>query len=156
MAHSTAQTAVQYIAEMPPDRREAISAVRNVILDHLPEGYRETMQFGMIGYVVPLDRYPETYNRQPLEYVALASHKNYMSLYLMNIYGDKETERWFTDRYRASGKKLDMGKSCVRFKSLEDLPIDLIGEAVARTAVDEFIERYEASRAQSVRRRRSR
>ena len=107
----------------------------------------------MIGYVVPLDSYPETYNRQPLGYVALASQKNYMSLYLMNVYGDEEAERWFTERYRASGKKLDMGKSCVRFKSLQDLPIDLIGAAVARTTVDEFIKRYEVSRAQTARRK---
>ena len=113
------------------------------------------MYFGMIGYVIPLDRYPVTYNRQPLGYVALASQKNYMSVYLMNIYGDDQAERWFTDRYRASGKKLDMGKSCVRFKSLEHLPIDLIGEAVALTTVEQFIERYEASRAHTAKRRRS-
>ena len=153
MARSEAKTVDQYLANLPPDRREAISAVRNVILDHLPEGYQETMHFGMIGYVVPLDSYPETYNRQPLGYVALVSQKNYMSLYLMNVYGDEEAERWFTERYRASGKKLDMGKSCVRFKSLEDLPIDLIGAAVARTTVDEFIKRYEVSRAQTARRK---
>ena len=156
MAQSKAQTVDQYLAELPADRREAISAVRGVILDHLPEGYQETMQFGMIGYVVPLDTYPETYNRQALQYVALASQKNYMSLHLMNVYGDEEAERWFAEGYRASGKKLDMGKACIRFKSLEDLPIDLIGEAVARTTVGEFIERYEASRAQTAKRKRSR
>jgi hypothetical protein len=146
----------QYLAELSPDRRTPISAVRGAILDNLPEGYQETMQFGMIGYVVPLDRYPKTYNRQPLQYVALASQKNYMSVYLMNVYGDEQTERWFTERYKASGKKLDMGKSCVRFKSLEHLPVDLIGEAVARATVDEFIELYEASRAMTARRGRSR
>ena len=156
MAHSEAQTADQYLAELPPDRREAISAVRSVILDHLPEGYQEAMQFDMIGYVVPLERYPETYNRQPLSYAALASQKNYMTLYLMNVYGDEETQRWFTERYKASGKRLDMGKSCVRFKSLQDLPIDLISEAVARTTMDEFIELYEASRAHTAKGRRSR
>ena len=146
MAYSKARTVDQYLAELPRDRREDISAVRGVILNHLPEGYQETMQFGMIGYVVPLHRYPETYNRQPLGYVALASQKNYMTLYLMSIYGDEEAERWFSERYRDSGKKLDMGKSCVRFKSLEDLPLDLIGEAVARTTVDEFTALYEAAR----------
>ena len=156
MSRSEAQTADDYLAELPSDRREAITAVRSVILDHLPEGYRETMQSGMIGYVVPLSRYPETYNRQPLAYVALASQKNYMSLYLMNVYGDEETGRWFNERYRASGKKLDMGKSCVRFKNLEDLPMDLIGETVARTTVDEFVERYEVSRAQTAKGGRSR
>ena len=154
MAKSEAQTVDQYLSELPPDRREAISAVRAVISDHLPEGYQETMEFGMIAYVVPLDRYPVTYNRRPLQYVALASQKNYMSVYLMNIYGDEQAERWSIERYEASGKKLDMGKSCVRFKSLQHLPIGLIGEAVARTTVDEFIERYEASRAQTARRSR--
>ena len=156
MPRSEAETVDQYLEELPPDRRAAISAVRRAILDHLPAGYQETMQFGMIGYVVPLNTYPETYNRQALQYVALASQKNYMSLYLMNVYGDQKAERWFTEGYRASGKKLDMGKSCVRFKSLEDLPMDLIGEAVARTTVDEFVERYEASRARTAKRKRSR
>ena len=146
MAQSKAQTVDEYLAELPPGRREAIAAVRKVILDHLPSGYEETMQYGMIGYVIPLERYPVTYNQQPLGYASLASQKNYMSLHLMNIYGDKEAKQWFTEQYRASGKKLDMGKSCVRFKRLEDIPIDLVGEAIARTTVDEFIERYEASR----------
>ena len=146
MAKTTATTVDEYLAELPADRRAAVEAVRKVILEHLPKGYEETMQFGMIGYVIPLERYPVTYNGMPLEYAALASQKNYMSLYLMNIYGDPEAERWFVEQYRASGKKLDMGKSCVRFKKLENLPIDLVGKAVARTSVDEFIELYETSR----------
>ena len=146
MAQSKAQTVDEYLDELSPERREAIAAVRDLILDHLPEGYVETMQYGMIGYVIPLDRYPVTYNGQPLGYIALASQKNYMSLYLMGIYGDEETERWFAERYRASGKKLNMGKSCLRFRKLEDLPFDLIGEAIARTKVVDFIEQYEAAR----------
>jgi hypothetical protein len=104
------------------------------------------MEFGMIGYVVPLKTYSDTYNKRPLMYAALASQENYMSLYLMNVYGDRETEAWFTERFRASGKKLDMGKSCVHFKRLDDLPLELIGEVIARTSVAGFIERYEASR----------
>ena len=146
VAQSEAQTIDEYLAELSPDRREAVAAVRKVILDHLSEGYQETMQYGMISYVIPLEKYPLTYNKQPLGYAALASQKNYMSLYLMNIYAKKETEQWFTEEYRASGKKLDMGKSCVRFKKLDDLPMDLIGKAVARTTVAEFIELYEASK----------
>ena len=146
MAQSTAATVDEYLAELPPDRRGTIAAVREVILRHLPSGYEEAMQYCMIGYVIPLKRYPVTYNKQPLAYAALASQKNYMSLYLMNIYGDKETEQWFTGQYKDRGKKLDMGKSCVRFKKLEDLPLDLIAQAIARTSVDDFIERYEASR----------
>ena len=146
MAQSAAQSVDEYIGELATDRQKAIATVREVILDHLPEGFEENMQYGMISYVIPLEKYPMTYNRQPLMYAALASQKTYMSLYLMNIYGDKEVETWFIDRYGSSGKKLDMGKSCVRFKRLDDLPLDLIGEAIARTPVACFIQRYEASR----------
>ena len=146
MAYSKARTVEEYLSELSPDRRESIEAVRKVVLDHLPEGYQEMMLFGMIAYVIPLERYPVTYNRQPLEYAALASQKNYMSLYLMTIYGDPEAEQWFTEQYRARGKKLDMGKSCVRFKRLEDLPLDLIAQVIARTPVDVYIEKYEEAR----------
>ena len=145
MVRSDAKTVGEYLAELPADRGAAIGVVREVILERLPEGYEESMQFGMIGYVVPLEKFPVTYNGQPLMYAALAAQKNYMSLYLMNVYADKETERWFVERYRASGKKLTMGKSCVRFKRVDDLPIDLICDAIARTPVAEFIKRYEAS-----------
>jgi uncharacterized protein YdhG (YjbR/CyaY superfamily) len=146
MAQSGANTVEDYIAELPEDRRATISTVRDVILQNLPEGYAETVQNGMIGYVIPLASYPVTYNKQPLLYAALAAQKNYTSLYLMGIYGDAEAERWFVEEYRATGKKLDMGKSCVRFKTLADLPLGLVGQAIASTSVAEFIERYEASR----------
>ena len=146
MAKSKAETVDGYLTELPEGRRAAISAVRQVVLESLPQGYEEMMQFGMIGYMIPLERYPVTYNGQALQYAALASQKNYMSLYLMNVYSDEAVERWFVDRYKDSGKKLDMGKACVRFKSLQDLPIDLVGEAIALTPVDRFIERYEMSR----------
>ena len=146
MAKSKTETVDGYLAELPEDRRAAISAVRQVVLENLPQGYEEMMQFGMIGYVIPLERYPVTYNGQALQYAAVASQKNYMSLYLMNVYSDEAVERWFVDRYKDSGKRLDMGKACVRFKSLQDLPIDLVGEAIALTPVDRFIERYEMSR----------
>ena len=146
MAKSKAKTVDEYLAELPEDRRAEIAIVRKVILANLPDGYQEMMQFGMIGYVVPLERYPVTYNGQPLMFAALASQKNYMSLYLMNICSDEAVEKWFVEGYKASGKKLDMGKACVRFKSLQDLPIDLVGEAIALTPVAGFIKRYEASR----------
>jgi hypothetical protein len=152
MASSKTQTVEEYLNELAPDRRRALAEVRSVILCNLPEGYEETVQFGMISYVVPVKRFPITYNKQPLTYAALASQKNYMSLYLMNVYGDKETEKWFKEQYTASGKKLDMGKSCVRFKTLEDLPLDLVGQAIARTPVSDYLERYEASRLQARRR----
>lgn len=146
MVYSKARTIKQYLAGLPPDRRAGLAAVRKLILDHLPKGYEETMQYGMISYVIPLKRYPNTYNRQPLGIACLASQKNYMALYLMNVYGDKETELWFRERYQASGKKLDMGKSCIRFRKIEDLPLELIGKAVARTSVEKFIEQYEKAR----------
>ena len=135
-----------YVLALPNDRQAAINAVRNMILENLPGGYKETIQHGMICYVIPLETYPVTYNKQPLMYAGLASQKNYMTVYLMNIYGNPADEEWFVERYKATGKKLNMGKSCVRFKTLEDLPIDLIGEAVARTPVASYIKLYEASR----------
>ncbi|MDP6071142.1 MAG: DUF1801 domain-containing protein [SAR202 cluster bacterium] len=110
MAQSKAATVDQYLDELKSDRRDAISAVRRVVLDNLPDKYREIMQFGMISYVIPLEDYPETYNGQALGVAALSSQKRYMSLYLMNVYGDPEIEDWFRERYRASGKKLDMAK----------------------------------------------
>jgi hypothetical protein len=146
LAKSSAETVEGYLVELTPDRRESIAAVRDVILSHLPIGYVATMQHGMVAYVIPLETYPMTYNKQPLVYAQLASQKSYMSLYLMNIYGDQAAERWFTDQYEAAGKPLDMGKSCVRFKKLADLPLDVIGMAIARTPVAEFVAIYEASR----------
>ena len=146
MARSEAATVDAYLAELPPERREAIAAVRSVVLGNLPAGYEEVMQFGMIGYVVPFSTVPKTYNGQPLQYIGLASQKNYMSLYLNNVYGSERVEEWFVEAYRASGKKLDMGKSCVRFKRLDDLPLDLIGKTIAATSVSEYVRVYEESR----------
>jgi hypothetical protein len=148
MVSSGAKTVEEYLQALAPGRREAISAVREVILENLPEGYEETMNWGMISYEIPLSRYPKTYNKQPLSMAALASQKNYMSLYLMTVYGDKNIEAWFQERYRATGKKLDMGKSCVHFRKLEDLPLDLVGETIRRSTVDKYIERYEHARSQ--------
>jgi hypothetical protein len=147
MATSDAPTVQEYMDSLPPDRREAIEAVRKVVLTHLPKGFEETMQYGMISYVIPLERYPDTYNGQALAVASLASQKNYMSLYLLGIYGREEEARWFEEAYRATGKRLDMGKSCVRFRGLDALPLDVVGEAIARTSVEEFIAAYEAARA---------
>jgi uncharacterized protein YdhG (YjbR/CyaY superfamily) len=146
MVRSNAATVEQYLAELDPERRQEVSAVRDVVLANLPEGYQESMNWGMISYEIPLERYPDTYNRQPLVYAALASQKNYMSLYLMGLYGDPEEEQSFEERYRATGKRYDVGKSCVRFRRLEDLPLDLIGEVIASTSVDEHIAHYEVAR----------
>jgi uncharacterized protein YdhG (YjbR/CyaY superfamily) len=139
-------TVEEYLAEQSLERREALAEVRRVILENLPEGYAEVMQYGMISYVIPLARYSKTYNKQPLAYISLAAQKNYMSIYLMGVYSDPESESWFVQRYRDSGKRLDMGKACVRFRTLNDLPLDLVGESVSRTSVEDFIERYETAR----------
>lgn len=149
MVTSDSQTPDEYLASLPDDRREALSAVRRTILDNLPDGFREGMQYGMIGYYIPLERFPETYNGQPLGLAALASQKRHMALYLNSVYGDRVTEASFREAYAASGKKLDMGKSCVRFRRLEDLPLDVIGDTIRSQSVEEFIARYAASRGSS-------
>lgn len=143
---SEATTVEQYLTELPEDRRDQIAAVREVILENLPEGYEEVMNWGMITYQVPFSIKKETYNGQPLLYAALASQKNYMAVYLMNVYASGEADDWFKEEYAATGKKLDMGKSCVRFKDLADLPLELIGKAVAMTPVDEYVKIYEKMR----------
>ena len=149
MARSSAQSPEEYLAALPPERREAISAVREAVLRNLPDGFEEGMEFGMIAWYVPLDRFPYTYNGHPLGLAGLASQKQYMSLYLNTVYGDPQLADWFRDRYAQSGKRLDMGKSCVRFRSLDDLPLDVIAETIARTPVDQYIERYQEARGSS-------
>ena len=151
MVKSDAATVDAYLAELPAERREAVETVRRTILANLPDGYEEQMSFGMIGYVVPLSRYPDTYNKEPLALAALASQKRHMAVYLNNVYGDPATLEWFTAAYAASGKRLDMGKSCVRFKRLADLPLDVIGETIARTSLEEFLSFYESARSKAKR-----
>ncbi len=147
MVSSRAATVKDYLASLPEDRRKAMSAVRRVIRKHLPKGFKEGMQYGMIGYYVPLSRYPETYNGQPLGVVALGSQKNHMSLYLMCVYGDSDLQKRFSAGWAKSGKKLNMGKSCVRFKKVEDLALDVIADALCELTVDGFIQVYEDTRA---------
>jgi uncharacterized protein YdhG (YjbR/CyaY superfamily) len=136
---SDAATVAQYLAELPGERRAMIATVRAEILSNLPEGYEEAMNWGMITYQVPLETHPKTYNGQPLMYAALASQKNHMAVYLTAVYADEDTRDGFLGQYRATGKRLDMGKSCVRFRSLDDLPIDLIGQIIASCDIDSFI-----------------
>ncbi|MBP2473763.1 hypothetical protein JOF53_002635 [Crossiella equi] len=143
---SSANTPEQYLAELPAARREAVEAVRQVVLANLPDGYEEGMDFGMLSYHVPLSRYPKTYNGHPLGYVALASQKQYMSLYLSGLYCVPGAESEFRERFLATGRELDMGKSCVRFRKVEDLPLELVAEVVASTSPEEYIEVYERSR----------
>lgn len=141
---SEAKTVEEYLGELPEDRREAISRVREVILENLPEGYEESMNWGMIAYEVPLATYPDTYNGQPLSYAALASQKNHMAVYLSGIYMDEAARAKFEADYKATGKRFDVGKSCVRFRKLDDLPLPVIGEAIAYLPADEFVERVKA------------
>ena len=139
----------EYLASLADDRREALSAVRRVILEHLPDGFVERIQYGLPSYVVPLERYPDTYNGHPLTIASLASQKRYMALYLMGVYGDEGIAAWFRARWAETGKKLDMGKSCVRFRRLDDLPLDVVGGAIGRLSVAEFLAAYERSRAKA-------
>jgi len=146
MVQSSASTVEGYLAELPEDRRSAIEAVRRVVTDNLPDGYVETMNWGMISYEIPLERYPKTYNGQPLAYIALGSQKQYMTLYLNAVHTSEEGTESFRQRYEAAGKKLDMGKSCVRFKRLDDLPLEVIADTVASVGVDDYIGIYETAR----------
>jgi len=140
---SDSKTVQEYLDSLPPDRRVSIEQVRSVILENLPEGLQEVMNWGMITYEVPLSIKPDTYNKKPLMYAALASQKNHMAVYLSSIYSDEEKASKFEETYRATGKRYDVGKSCVRFRKLDDLPLNLIGEVIAGTSVDEFIMAYE-------------
>ena len=143
---SDATTVDEYLASLPDDRRKAITEVREVILANLPNGYEEAMNWGMITYQVPLDTYPETYNKQPLMYAGLASQKNHMAVYLTGVYTSDDERASFEEEYRSTGKRLDMGKSCVRDRKLDDLPLDVIGRAIAACDVDSFIELVETAR----------
>lgn len=138
-------TVKAYLESLPDDRRAALSKVRAVIRKNLPRGFEEGVQFGMVGYYLPLSIYPDTYNKAPLSLAALASQKQHMAVYLMGMYGDPATEKWFKTAWAATGKKLDMGKSCLRFKKLEDLSLEVLGEVIARVSPEELIRRYEAS-----------
>ena len=144
---SDAATVEEYLASLPDDRRRALAEVREVVLANLPGGYEEAMNWGMITYQVPLERHPDTYNGRPLMYAALASQKRHMAVYLTGVYADEEAREAFLTRYRDTGKRLDMGKSCVRFRRLDDLPLEVVGEAIAAFDVDEFIARSERARA---------
>jgi len=146
MVKSSASTVEDYLEELPPDRRNVISKVRQIILENLPAGYQESMNWGMISYEIPLEMYPDTYNGKPLSYVALAAQKNHYALYLMGVYQDPEQEAWLKDAYEEAGKKLNMGKSCLRFRKLEELPPDVIARVIACTSPEQYIARYEASR----------
>ena len=145
--HSKAETVAAYLDELAPDRRAALEAVREMILSNLPTGYEEAMNWGIITYQLPLAIYPDTYNGQPLMVAALAAQKQHMAVYLTGIYADEEARQKFAESYKATGKRMDMGKACVRFRKLDDLPLDLIGRSIAALSPRRFIQVYEQSRA---------
>jgi hypothetical protein len=144
---SDAKTVDEYIESLPDDRKEPIKSLRKSILDNIPEGFIETMGYGMIGYVVPHSTYPKGYHsnkKLPLPFLNLASQKNYIALYHMGIYANPGLLKWFTDEYsKITSLKLDMGKGCIRFKKPEKIPFALIGELVSRITVSEWIAYYE-------------
>jgi len=152
---SKAKNVTQYLNELPAERRSAIAAVRKAILDNLDAEYEEGMAYGMISFHVPLSVYPPGYHCNPkmgLPFAGLASQKNYMSLYLTSVYADPKEEDWLRKRFAAAGKKLDMGKCCVRFKRLDDLPLEVIGEAIRRVPAREHIAFYERALQKTTRR----
>jgi uncharacterized protein YdhG (YjbR/CyaY superfamily) len=146
---STATTPDQYISELPEDRKIAMEQLRKVVLENIPAGFKEVMSYGMLGYCVPHEIYPNGYHcnpKDPLPFFAVASQKNSINIYHMMIYADKELHDWFVAEYpKYSKSKLDMGKSCIRFKKTADIPYDLIGELLSKITVDHWIERYESN-----------
>lgn len=147
MVSSSATTVEQYLDELPADRRDDVEAIRALVLDNLPDGYAEVMRWGMITYEVPLETFPNTYNGKPLMFAALAAQKRHLSLYLTNVAFVPGGEEAFRRRYLATGKKLDMGRSCVRFKHADDLATDVIAASIRDMPLDEFVEQYEAAQA---------
>jgi hypothetical protein len=144
---SKAATVKEYLDALPEDRRKALQAVRKVIKANLDKGYKEGMQYGMIGYFVPHSLYPDGYHcdpSEPLPFAGIASQKNHMAIYLMCLYSDANLQEWFKKEWAKTGKKLDMGKSCVRFKKIEDVPLEIIGEVIKRVPVKKFVDHYES------------
>jgi uncharacterized protein DUF1801 len=139
-------TVPEFLEQLPPARRREVDRLRTIIRRHLPAGYEEVVSKRMLVYQVPLARYPDTYNKQPLWYVALASEKSYLSLHLMGIYGDPTQAERLKTGFRAAGKKLDMGKACIHFKTTDDLPLDAIGQVVASMPLDRWVAIAQAAR----------
>ncbi|OIQ16593.1 MAG: hypothetical protein BM557_09790 [Flavobacterium sp. MedPE-SWcel] len=145
---SKATTPSEYLAGLPEDRKPAMEKLRNIILDNLPKGFKEEMGYGMLGYVVPHSLYPDGYHckpETPLPFLNIASQKNFIALYHMGIYANKELYDWFVTEYPKHCKyKLDMGKSCIRFKKIEAIPYDLIAELLSKMTAEQWIDIYEA------------
>jgi len=146
MVQSDANNVQDYLKELDEEKRKVITKVREEILKNLPKGYTETMNWGMISYEVPLEIYPDTYNKKPLMFAALAAQKNHYSLYLTPVYQSEALKNWLLKQFEKENKKIDMGKSCLRFKKVDDLPLKAIGELIKRIPVKKFLDIYEESR----------
>ena len=149
MVSSAVATVEAYLTELPPERRAVVATVRALVNAHLPAGDVDCRHWGMISWEIPLSRYPVTYNKQPLAYAALAAQKNNYALYLMCAYSDSQIEGDLRAAYAAAGLKLDMGKSCLRFRTLEGLLQPAVAAAIASTPLETHIARYEASRVRN-------
>jgi len=136
-----------YLAKLPDDRRDALKRVRAVVKKNLPRGYQEGIQYGCISWFVPTSKLAQTYNGQPLMYAGIASKKAYMTLHLVGVYGDPKLRKWFEAAYKKSGKKLDMGAGCVRFKTLDALALDVVGQVIAKVPVDDYVAAYHKAHA---------
>ena len=146
MTGRKATTVSEYLKLLPPERRKSLAAVRKVVVDNLPQGYKEGIGWDAITYAIPLKDYPNTHNGEPLCIAALSAGKSYCSLHLMAAYGDSDIRTWLEEQFRRSGKKLDMGKACIHFKQPDDLPLDAIATVIAKVTPDRYIKRYEAAR----------
>ena len=146
---SDAKTPEEYISALPKERKDAVSKLRKVILKNLPNGFTETMGYGMLGYVVPHSIYPDGYHcdpKTPLPFMSVASQKNFIAVYHMGVYAHKEIYDWFVNEYpKYSNRKLDMGKSCIRFKKIDEIPYKLIGELASKMTTEKWIKIYETA-----------
>lgn len=144
---SKATTPDEYIAALPENRKPAMERLRSIFLENIPKGFKEEMSYGMLGYVVPFSIYPNGYHcdpKLPLPFISLASQKNFIALYHMGIYSDPELLNWFVEEFpKHSKQKLDMGKSCIRFKKMDQIPFELIGELLSKMSVEDWISTYE-------------
>ena len=155
MFQNNAKTIAEYVASLPAERQRVVKQLRSFVKKHLPKGYKEQIGWGAITYAVPLKTLPDTYNGEPLCYAAIATQKNHYALYLMGVYGDPRQSKWMAGEFKNRGMKLDMGKSCLRFKSLDDIPLDVVGAVIASTPVEEYVEAYRSSRAKGAKGARS-
>jgi Domain of unknown function (DU1801) len=149
MAGKKAETVKEYLDALPKERRDIVSKVRALVRKNVPDGYKEMMVYGAISYAIPLDVFPDTYNGYPLCYVSIAAHKNYFSLYLMGAYGDMKQQQMLKDAYKKAGKKLDMGKACLRFRTMDDLETDVIATIVGHTPPSQMIAWHQSAHSKS-------